>query len=415
MKEEWGILLSMKTKLCVLLAVALILLKCYVSQEGTADVEEKTMEVGKEQFSVTFEQKIWTYMETMTLEEKVAQMFILCPEAIIDASAVTSADEVTRNSIQEFPIGGFVYQAPYLHNANQTKAMIDAVQTYSIERTGLPAFIAIDEEGGTVTRISNTGKYDVPNIGDMADVGAAGDVSDAYETGVMIGEYLSNLGFNIDFAPVADVLSNDENIVVKARSFGQDPGLVADMCLAFSEGLESQGVLSTFKHFPGHGATEADTHKGYAYTNKSLQELKDCELIPFQAGVDAGIDFIMVSHISLPNVIGEDTPVSLSEFMITNLLREDMGYDGVVITDAMGMGAIAQYYSSVESTLLAINAGCDIILAPVDFQTSYYGVIEAVNSGVLSENRINTSVERIIRAKLRLFDWGKRSALAESK
>lgn len=392
----------------ILAVVMAACLCCSCQQEFSSqtreEVAEEVMLSEEEQMEFAMEQEVQEYLKAMTLEEKIAQMFLLCPEAIIDASAVTAADERTMASIQSFPICGFIYQAPYLHTADQTKAMIDGVQKYSIERTGLPAFIAIDEEGGTVTRISGTGKFDVPYVGDMCDIGAVGDAGAAYDTGVIIGSYLAELGFNVDFAPVADVLSNEENTVVKARSFGADPRLVTDMCLAFSEGLEDQGVLGTFKHFPGHGATAADTHKGYAYSDKTLDELRSCELIPFQAGIDAGIDFIMVSHISLPNIIGEDTPASLSEEMLTQLLRDEMGYDGIIITDAMEMGAIAQYYSSVEATILAIQAGCDIILAPADFYASYYGVIDAVREGIISEERIDDSVERIVRVKLKILD-----------
>ena len=403
-------MLSMNTKLQAFIFAAVIALGCCgCQQEALAQPEESpdTVEEAlseEEQQAITLENKVQERLEAMSIEEKVAQMFVLCPEAIIDAGKVVAADESTRTSIQEYPVGGFIYQAQYLHNAEQTRAMIDAVQTYSMERIGLPSFITIDEEGGTVTRISGTGKFDVPYVGDMADIGAAGDVEAAYETGVVIGEYLSDLGFNVDFAPVADVLSNEENTVVKARSFGSDAELVTEMCLAFSEGLESQGVYSTFKHFPGHGATASDTHKGYAYTMKTLGELRTCELVPFQAGIDAGIDFIMVSHISLPNVAGADTPASLSEFVITQILREEMGYDGIVITDAMGMGAVSQFYSSVDATIQAIKAGCDVILAPKDFYAAYHGVIEAVASGELSEKRIDMSVERILRVKLQMVE-----------
>lgn len=401
--------MNMRIDCRFLLAVVMTVCMCCSCQQNmptqTEGLEAENAALSEEeQRKIAQEQEIQTRLEAMTLEEKVAQMFLLCPESIIDADAVTAADERTLTSIQSYPVSGFIYQAQYLRSADQTQHMIEAVQQYSMECTGLPAFIAIDEEGGTVTRISGTGKFDVPYVGDMCDIGASGDTGAAYDTGVIVGRYLAELGFNVDFAPVADVLSNDENTVVKARSFGAEPQLVTDMCLAFSEGLESQGVLSTFKHFPGHGATAADTHKGYAYTDKTLEELRACELVPFQAGIDAGIDFIMVSHISLPNIIGEDTPASLSEVMLTRTLREEMGYDGIIITDAMGMGAVAQYYSSVEATLLAIQAGCDIILAPGDFYASYHGVIDAIREGTISEDRINDSVQRIIRVKLELLD-----------
>ena len=173
-------------------------------------------------------------------------------------------------------------------------------------------------------------------------MGSTGDSALAYETGVTLGTYLRDLGFNVDFAPDADVLSNPENEVVRYRSFGSDPALVAEMAAAELKGLKEQGVLGCYKHFPGHGATAGDTHAGYAYTDKTLEELMSCELIPFQRGVEEGVSMIMAGHISLPSVVGDDTPASLSSTMITEVLRGQMGYDGIVITDAMNMGAISQ-------------------------------------------------------------------------
>lgn len=174
------------------------------------------------------------------------------------------------------------------------------------------------------------------------------------------------------------------------------------MASAVSAGLNDNGVLSTFKHFPGHGATEGDTHEGYAYTSKTLEELSGSELLPFQRGIEEGIDMIMVGHISLPSIIGDDTPASLSYKMITEILREQMGYDGLVITDAMNMGAISQLYSSADAAVKSIQSGADLILMPADFADAYQGVLGAINNQI-SVERIDESVGRIIRAKSSLL------------
>lgn len=347
-------------------------------------------------------EEIDAFLDKMTLEEKVAQLFIVLPEDLIESvDGVTEAADTTREAIERIPVGGFVYLSSNLRTEEQVKTMLGNVQAYSIDRIGVPAFLCVDEEGGTVARLSGTGKFDIPAIEDMSEVGLSGDFTRARQIGLSMGEYLSELGFNVDFAPVADVLTNPDNAVVKFRSFGSDPQIVSEMCLQVMSGLEEQGVYAVYKHFPGHGMTAGDTHEGYAYSEKTLEEIKACELIPFQKGIDAGVSFIMVGHISLPAITGDHTPASLSEFIITDLLRGQLGYDGIVITDAMNMGAIVRQYSSGDAAVKAIQAGADIILMPADFKEAYEGVIRAVENGVLSEERIDESLKRILYVKLK--------------
>ena len=344
------------------------------------------------------------FIANMTLEEKIAQMFIVLPEALVGVDTVTSAGEATRNALEKRPVGGFIYMEGNLQSPEEVSDMLRNLQSYSMERVNLPMFTTIDEEGGTVARINGKSGFDVPYIGDMSEIGQTGDINRAYEVGVQIGTYLSELGFNVNFAPDADVLSNTENQVVRKRSFGNNPEMVTNMALAVLEGLQSQGVHGTFKHFPGHGATAGDTHEGYAYTNKSLEELKSYEMIPFEAGIAQNVPFIMVGHISVPTVIGDNTPSSLSHTMITEVLREQMGYDGIVITDAMNMGAIVKSYSSSEAAIRTIKAGTDIVLMPADFESAYQGVLQAVKEGTISSERIDESLRRILKVKIAMMD-----------
>ena len=375
-----------------------------VSGCGTSNTVEKPeqKENPDSQETVSVQQQIDSCLEDMTLEEKVAQLFIIQPEAILDVGTAVAAGDATREAINQNPVGGFIYFGDNLQSKEQTQEMLKNVQTYSMERTGFPAFLSVDEEGGTVARVAGTGNFDIPKIGDMADIGAAGDVDAAKQVGEDIGSYLAELGFNLDFAPVADVLSNPENTVVRKRSFGSDPELVSDMAIAVSDGLEEKGLLSAYKHFPGHGATSADTHKGYAYTDKTLEELEACELIPFQRCIAAGAKCIMAAHISVPNVTGDDTPTSLSKTMVTDILREKMGYTGLVVTDAMNMGAITEEYTSAEAAVKALQAGVDVVLMPENYQQAYQGVLDAVADGTLTEERINESVTRILTVKLEM-------------
>ena len=367
---------------------------------NTVEKPEQEPEKSSGQETVSVQQQIDGYLEEMTLEEKVAQLFIIQPEAILDVGTAVAAGDATREAIDKYPVGGFIYFGENLQSKEQTREMLHNVQAYSTERTGFPAFLSVDEEGGTVARVAGTGNFDVPDIGDMADIGAAGDVDAAKQVGEDIGSYLAELGFNLDFAPVADVLSNPENTVVRKRSFGSDPELVSDMAIAVSDGLEEKGLLSAYKHFPGHGATSADTHKGYAYTDKTLEELEACELIPFQRCIADGAKIIMAAHISVPNVTGDDTPTSLSKTMVTDILREKMGYTGLVVTDAMNMGAITEEYTSAEAAVKALQAGVDVVLMPENYQQSYQGVLDAVADGTLTEERIDESVTRILTVKL---------------
>ena len=346
--------------------------------------------------------KVQQIVDSMSLEEKVAQLFLVQPEAIVDIGTATAAGDATKQAINKTPVGGFVYFSDNLQSEQQVQDMLRNVQKYSEDRIGLPAFLSVDEEGGTVARVASTGRFDVTDVGDMEKIGASGDVQQARQAGETIGSYLSELRFNLDFAPDADVLTNPDNTVVKKRSFGSDPRVVSDMSLAVAQGLAQHQVYSVYKHFPGHGATAGDTHQGYAYTDKTLDELKQSELIPFENAIQNNAAFIMAAHISAPRVTGDDTPASLSKTMITDILRGQMGYDGIVVTDAMNMGAVTEQYTSAQAAVKALQAGADLVLMPEDFQEAYQGVLDAVKDGTLTEQRINESVTRIVKVKVHM-------------
>lgn len=337
----------------------------------------------------------------MTLEEKVAQMFFITPEALTGYGQVTVAGDATNEAYQKYPVGGLIYNAQNLVDIDQTKTMMAKMQQYADSRISLPVFLGVDEEGGSVTRIASNEAYGLTNVDNMSDIGATGDTQNAYQAGVTIGTYLSDLGFNLDFAPVADVLTVSDSVIGN-RSFGTDSELVASMALSELQGLESMGIQGVVKHFPGHGGVSGDSHSGAVSTDKSLEELFASELVPFQRAIDGGAQFLMVGHIAAPNVTGDDTPTSLSKVMITDVLRTQMGYQGVVITDAMNMTAITANHAADEAAVLAVNAGADMILMPEDFGKAYNGVIDAVNNGTIEEYRINEAVVRIVKAKLAL-------------
>ena len=370
--------------------------------EEQKTAEENTVEIEKKSETEEAEFIVNEIVDQLTLEEKVAQMFFVTPESITGVEKVIQAGQATKEVLNQYPVGGIVYFASNLISPDQTKEMLSNVQNYSYERLNLPMFLGIDEEGGRVLRIGNNPVFNVQKVESMGSLVKDQDQQVIYEAGNTIGKYLAELGFNVDFAPDADVLSNEDNAVIGDRSFGTDPNIVAEMAWAYSEGLNNNGVLATYKHFPGHGGTIEDSHSEYAYSYKTLDELKEMELIPFQSGSQNGVDFIMISHISTPEVTGGDIPASLSKLWVTDILRKEMGYEGIIITDSLAMGAVSNNYTSSEAAIKAVEAGCDMLLMPSNFKVAYQAVIESVKNGQISQERIDESVKRIVTAKQKM-------------
>ncbi|MCR5702264.1 MAG: glycoside hydrolase family 3 protein [Lachnospiraceae bacterium] len=364
--------------------------------------QELTEEVTTEEVDV-YANEVNDIIDYMNLEEKVAQLFIVYPESLVPGvNCVTAAGEATKESINNIPVGGVIYMSENLRNPEQTKTMLSNIQNYSIERTGLPILLCVDEEGGQTARIASNPAFEIEDVGDMSDIGASKDLQNAYDTGAYIGKYLHELGFNLDFAPDTDVKSSTFNPLIQRRAFSDDPEVVAEMASQYIKGLKDNKVIGVYKHFPGHGSTSGDPHKGYAFTSMTLDDLKKSDLKPFEKGIEEGVPAIMVGHISLPNIITDGTPASLSKEIIGGLLRNDMNFQGVVITDAMNMNAINDRYTPKEAAVMAIEAGADIVLMSKDFREAYQGVLDEIESGRISEERIDESVERIIRLKLEI-------------
>lgn len=316
--------------------------------------EEETKEPSEEEL---LEQAVTDKLSQMTIEEKVAQMFMITPEALTDYTEGTQASDITYQALKEYPVGGIIFFAGNIVDKEQLIEMTGNMQEYSKEITGLPLLLGIDEEGGSVARIAQNSNFEIENLPDMWAIGQSADTAKAYEAGKQIGTYLKQYGFNLDFAPVADVWTNPQNEVIGKRAFSSDAKVVADMDEATVKGLNEAGIYACLKHFPGHGDTASDTHTGYAYTDKTLEELKENELIPFRRGIENGISFIMVSHIGVPKVTDDNIPASLSWVMIEEVLRKRMGFEGIVITDALNMGAITAEYDSAAACRSSLCGG----------------------------------------------------------
>ena len=340
-------------------------------------------------------------LQSMSTEEKILQLFIVDPEEMNpDVPHVTEMSDTFRSRLTEYPVGGIIFFAGNLNTPKQTRMLVTSIRDYSIQETGLPPFLCVDEEGGRVARVSNNAAFGLQKTGAMNTITTE---EEARNAGYYIGSYLYMLGFNMNLAPVADVLTVADNKSIGDRSFGNDPMKVTRLAGAFSDGLHAAGIMNTYKHFPGDGATATDTHNGFAYTEKTLDELLSCELLPFADAQCQKADAVMTAHISLPGVTGDNTPASLSRTLTTDILRGRLGYEGMIITDSLEMGAVIQNYTSSQASVSAILAGADLILQPDDFQEALWGLKQAVKKGELSMDRLDASVRRIITAKRRLL------------
>jgi len=332
-------------------------------------------------------------IEVMPLEDKIAGLFIVAPEAITGVSTVIQAGEGTKDALAMYAVGGIVYFTKNMQSGEQLAEMISNTTLY----TKYPLFIAVDEEGGSVNRVADAGIAD--KVDSAKAIGQTLDTANAYQAGLTVGGYLSELGFNLNFAPVAD-LANVDGSIMEGRSYGSEASIASSFMTAMMQGLEEQNVTACLKHFPGIGGSTGDTHEGMVTTERSAEEFREEEFAVFKAGIDSGADMIMVGHISAPSLTDdENIPCSLSKTVVTDILRGELGFDGVVITDAMNMGAISEYYNADEAAIMALRAGCDMILMPEDFENAYAGVLAAVQDGTISEERIDDSLRRIYRIK----------------
>ncbi|SDO18180.1 glycoside hydrolase family 3 protein [Alkalicoccus daliensis] len=341
-------------------------------------------------------------LASLSEDEKIGQMMM--PDfRHFEGEEVTEMLPEIEDLVEEYHLGGVILFAENVVETEQTSRLVDDYQE-AAEKFGL--LVTIDQEGGIVTRLQ-TGTH-LP--GNMA-LGATRSPALAEMAGDVIGAELSALGINTNLAPVVDVNNNPDNPVIGVRSFGEDPDLVAEMGMNYIAGLQQNGVAATAKHFPGHGDTAVDSHLGLPEVPHDMERLKEVELYPFQQAMDHGIDAIMTAHVTFPQIDGSKAisqkdgteisiPATLSRTVLTDLMRDEMGYEGVVMTDAMNMNAITDHFGPVDASIRAINAGADIILMPVGLEEVFSGVREALSSGEIQQEEIDQSVKRILTLKM---------------
>ena len=361
-------------------------------------VEDPT-DLPAEQPVASLDDQVEDALARMSLEEKVWQLFVVRPEALTGVGTQTAAGEATRAALAERPVGGICYFGANLVDADQTREMLSNTLRYAEELTGLPIFLCVDEEGGTVARVAGNPGFGVDNMGDMRDIGATGDAERAYDAAAYMGTYLSYLGFNVDFAPDADIASNPDGTMGR-RAFGSTADEVSPMVAAQVRGFTDAGMLCSAKHFPGIGGAVGDSHDQSIYSERTLDEIRDEELRPFEAAIDEDVPFVMVGHLSMPRVTGDDDPASISSELVTDVLRDELGYEGIVITDSFEMGAATAALDGAGLAVAAVSAGVDMVLMPADLDAAHQGILDAVGTGELTEGRIDESVRRILRVKL---------------
>ena len=367
----------------VLLSIMLFCTGCGVSKENSKSdtVENK---------EPTVDEKVEKIVNNMTLEEKVGQIFMVAPEAVDkDGGSTTVFTENIEKEIEKYNLGGYILFASNIENPTQTQELINGLKKSS----KIQPFVGVDEEGGRVARIGKNSAMGVEKIEPMAQVGKSQNYERANEIGTTIGKYIKNLGFNLDFAPDTDVLTDSNNTEIGDRSFGNDPEVVGKMATEVVKGLQSENISTVLKHFPGHGGSIGNSHQGFSLSNRTEEELKKCEIVPFKTA-------IMVAHMSLPNVTGDNIPATLSKKVVTDMLKTELNFKGVVFSDSMSMGAITENYGTGDACVKAVEAGIDMVLMPENLDEAYNAVLEAVKNGKISQERLDDAVSRIIKAKI---------------
>jgi beta-N-acetylhexosaminidase len=328
-------------------------------------------------------------LSDMSLKEKIGQM-------ILAGISETSLTSNTKDLVNNYHVGGIIFYANNLENPQQTVQLLNEMKSENAPNR-LPLLLSVDQEGGKVSRLPG----DLIDTPTNAKIGAINNTQFSYEIGTLLGKELNAFGFNLDFAPVLDVNSNPNNPIIGDRSFGNNADIVSELGIKTMEGIQSQNVVSVIKHFPGHGDTSVDSHLDLPKVNKSLEELKALELIPFTRAINNGADVVMVAHILLPQ-LDATFPSSMSENIITGILRKQLGFNGVVMTDDMTMKAITNNYDIGKAAVESVKAGSDIVMVAHDYNkvvSTIDALQAAVEAGEISEERINESVSRIIQLK----------------
>lgn len=340
--------------------------------------------------SLKEKREIENQINSMNLDEKVGQL-------VISGFKGETISEELKELIEKSHIGGVILFSSNIKDSNQLIELTNSIKDINSISDGIPIFISVDQEGGRVSRLPK----DIEKFPSAAHIGDHGDENYSYKVGNTLGQVIKTFGFNLNFAPVLDVASNPENKVIGDRAFGDNEDLVRRMGLQFMNGLRSSNVISVVKHFPGHGDTKEDSHYELPYLNHHKERLDAIEFVPFKKAIDDGTDGIMVSHIVLKNIDNKN-PATMSKAVVTDILRKEFNYEGVIFTDDINMGAIANNYLLRDAVIKTIDAGVDVIVSSKGVEDTKF-IIEiikdALKKGDISEERIKESLNRILKLK----------------
>lgn len=371
-------------KLIILVIVSTMLMGC---GGNSVEIEDNKNEVGIDDNNLENKYEIKEKIESMTLDEKIGQLFI------VGFEGETVNDEIV-DLISNRKVGGLILFARNIVNSSQ---LIELNNSLRKIESDIPLFISVDEEGGLVSRVPNEFEA-LPSSGEIGNYNSE-EIS--YKVGAIIAKELKALGFNMDFAPVLDINSNPNNTVIGERAFGDNADIVTRLGIKTMEGIRDGGIIPVVKHFPGHGDTDVDSHYGLPIVTKTLDELNSLEFIPFKEAINNGADVVMISSIILSSIDSEN-PSTMSEKVMTDILRGDLVFDGVIATDDMTMAAIMDNYNLTDAVVMSIKSGADLVLVCHGYDNilnSILAVKDAVNSGIISEERIDESVDRILKLK----------------
>lgn len=332
----------------------------------------------------------------ISIEEKIGKLFICSPDELGGAGII--CDDAVRSTLEEISVLGFILFYEGIRTRAESDSLIAELQAAS----GGKLWMTIDEEGGVQSHAARV----EPSIKmpSMAEYAVRGDVVAFYRDMRRTGEMLHGMGYHINWAPVCDLNTNPDNPIIGNRAFGSDPEIASKFVQAGVRALKEAGIISCLKHFPGHGDTKEDSHKGSAAVSHTMDRFRDVELVPFKAGISAGAEMVMMGHILTPKASSDGLPATFSRYWCYDILRKELGFEGVIVSDALDMKAITKYHDPGEAAVLAFEGGCDILLMPLSFREAYQGLLDSVRTGRIKQSRVDEALERIEKYKKNLFD-----------
>ncbi len=378
MKKIIGIILAIAA-----IAGGVVLVNMLLQNQETDKVVDETA-VKKKTEEELLNEEVDAELKMMTLDQKITQLLI------VQAPSLTISEQLAEQ-LRTAPYGGFILMGNGFGTFVDTRKFVQDLRDLS----AYPLIISTDQEGGNVQRMQSISSPKATKIPYASELGYIGSMDLTRKVGGVTGRELSAVGINVDYAPVLDVNSNPNNPVIGKRSFSKDPTITHKMGIAFAEGLAESHVAAVYKHFPGHGDTSVDSHVNLPVVNKTRAELDAVELVPFKEAIKNGAEMIMVAHIALPQITGDKTPATLSHKITTELLRDELGFKGLIVTDGLNMGALVKNYKDSEIYWRAVEAGADLLLLPSNPDVAIASIKEHI-----SEARIDESVRRILHYKL---------------